>query len=64
MTINKFQKQSLLIVNINLSLFCFSHDQLYVALFRVTDVQRLSILFHSFKNQCTDNVVYSEILLL
>ncbi len=64
MTINKLQEQSLLIVDINLSLFCFSHDQLYVALFKVTDVQRLLILFHSFKNQCTDNVVYSKILLL
>ncbi len=64
MTINKLQKQSLLIVNINLSLFCFNHDQLYVALSKVTNVWRLSILFHSFKNQCTDNVVYSEILLL
>jgi len=64
MIINKLQEQSLLIVNINLSSFCFSHEQLYVALFRVTDVRRLLILFHLFKNQCTDNVVYSEILLL
>ncbi len=64
MIINKLQEQSLLIVNINLSLFCFSHDQLYVALSKVINVQRLSILFHSFKNQCTDNIVYSKILLL
>jgi len=64
MTINKLQKQSLSIVNINLSLFCFNHDQLYVVLSKITDVQRLSILFHFFKNQCTDNVIYSEILLL
>ncbi len=64
MTINKLQEQSLLIVNINLSLFCFNHNQLYVALSRITNVWKLSILFHSFKNQCTDNVVYSEILLL
>ena len=64
MIINKLQEQSLSIVDINLSLFCFSHEQLYVALFKVTDVWRLLILFHFFKNQCTDNVVYSEILLL
>ena len=64
MIINKSQEQSLSIVDIDLSLFCFSHEQLYVALFRVTDVRRLLILFHLFKNQCTNNVVYSEILLL
>jgi len=64
MTINKSQGQSLSVVDIDLSLSCFSHGQLYVALSRVTDVQRLSILFHPFKNQCTDNVVYSEVLLL
>ncbi len=49
--INKLQEQSLSIVNIDLSLFCFSHEQLYVALSKVTDVQRLLILFHFFKNQ-------------
>jgi len=64
MIINKLQKQSLSIVNINLSLFYFNYDQLYVALSRITNVQRLSILFHLFKNQCTDNVIYSKILLL
>jgi len=50
MIINKLQKQLLLIININFSLFCFSHDQLYVALSKVTNVWRLLILFHSFKN--------------
>ncbi len=50
MIINKSQEQLLLIVNINLSLFCFSHEQLYVALSRVTNVWRLLILFHLFKN--------------
>ncbi len=62
--INKLQEQSLLIVKINLSLFCFSYEQLYVALFKVTNVWRLLILFHLFKNQCIDNVVYSKVLLL
>ena len=64
MIINKLQEQLLSIVNINLSLFYFSHEQLYVTLSRVTDVRRLLILFHLFKNQCIDNVVYSKILLL
>jgi hypothetical protein len=64
MIINKLQKQLLSIINIDFSLFCFSHDQLYVALFKVTDVQKLSILFYLFKNQCIDNIIYSEVLLL
>lgn len=44
MTINKSQGQSLSIVGIDLSVSCFSHGQLYVALSRARDVQRLAVL--------------------
>jgi ATP-dependent DNA helicase PIF1 len=42
---------------------CFTHGQLYVALSRVTDVSRLSVLLNNASNNCTDNVVYPEALL-
>jgi hypothetical protein len=62
-TINKSQGQSLQTVGIDLRSHCFSHGQLYVALSRVTDVRRLSVLFAEGSEQVTENVVYPEVLL-
>lgn len=64
MTINKSQGQSLSIVGLDLSEPCFSHGQLYVALSRARDVQRLAVLYPSGADRYTVNVVYPEVLLL
>ncbi len=45
--INKSQKQSLNTINVNLRSSAFSHEQLYVALLRVTNVNRLALLLKS-----------------
>ena len=63
MTVNKAQGQSLGTVGVDLQISCFSHGQLYVALSRVTDVNRLSVLFAAEEEEYTDNVVYPEVLL-
>jgi ATP-dependent DNA helicase PIF1 len=61
MTINKSQGQSLKQVGVDLRVPAFSHGQLYVALSRVTDVAKLSIL-HAEGSDTTDNVVFPEVL--
>jgi hypothetical protein len=60
-TVNKSQGQSLQNVGVDLRTPAFSHGQLYVALSRVTDVQRLSIIM-SPDVQYTQNIVWREVL--
>ncbi len=59
--VNKTQDQSLNIVNVDLRMSIFFHEQLYVILSRVTNVSRLCVLFS--QNKKTKNIVYSKILL-
>ena len=63
MTINKSQGQSLDHVGIDLRRQVFTHGQLYVALSRTTDVNRLSILLspENFEEKIK-NEVYPEVL--
>ncbi|KAJ5751269.1 hypothetical protein N7533_008297 [Penicillium manginii] len=61
MTINKSQGQSLKQVGVDLRVPAFSHGQLYVALSRVTDVAKLSIL-HAEGSDTTENIVFREVL--
>ena len=63
MTVNKAQGLSLGVVGVDLQTSCFSHGQVHVALSRITDVDRLAILFDTEEEESTDHVVYSEILL-
>ena len=62
-TVNKSQGQTLKTVGVDLRTHCFGHGQLYVALSRVTDVNRLSVLLKSEQDDLTDNVVWPEVLL-
>ncbi|KAK6158896.1 hypothetical protein DH2020_006210 [Rehmannia glutinosa] len=64
MTINKSQGQSLSHVGLLLKKSVFSHDQLYVAVSRVTNHKGLKILTCEDENKCsnkTTNVVYKEV---
>ena len=63
MTVNKAQGQSLDVVGIDLRSPPFSHGQLYVALSRVTDVNRLTLLSLQDGRCFTQNIVYPEVLL-
>lgn len=56
-TINKSQKKSLNTVNVNLRLKSFAHNQLYVALSRVTNVKELFILLVKNTIKNTKNIV-------
>jgi hypothetical protein len=60
-TVNKSQGQSLETVGVDLRSSAFSHGQLYVALSRVTDVRRLTVLLAEDR-AITENVVYPEVL--
>ena len=60
--INKSQRQSLQTVDVDLQTAVFSHSQLYVALFCITDVGRLTVLNGPGRGCHVQNVVYSEIL--
>jgi ATP-dependent DNA helicase PIF1 len=62
-TIYKSQNQLLKTVSVDFRRPCFTHGQLYIALFRVTNVSRLNVLLNNASNDCTDNVVYPEALL-
>ncbi|POS85345.1 hypothetical protein EPUL_004184 [Erysiphe pulchra] len=62
MTINKSQGQTLQRVVVDLSTPVFSHGQLYVALSRITNVNKL-IIFLPPGPKATNNVVYPEVLL-
>jgi hypothetical protein len=61
MTVNKSQGQSLETVGIDLRNPAFSHGQLYVALSRVMDVRRLTVLLPDDR-LTTDNIVFPEVL--
>ena len=63
MIVNKSQNQSLNVVDIDLRLSAFFHDQLYVALFRVTNVDDLHVLLSENAHDKTKNVVYEKVLL-
>ncbi|KAH0603160.1 uncharacterized protein H6S33_008164 [Morchella sextelata] len=63
MTVNKTQGQSLDIVGIDLRTSSFMHGQLYVALSRATDVNKLRILQTEERGRETENIVYPELLL-
>jgi ATP-dependent DNA helicase PIF1 len=59
MTINKAQGQTLNVVGIDLSVQCFFHGQLYVALSRVTS--KFNLYIFAPDPEKVDNVVYKEI---
>lgn len=59
MTINKAQGQTLKVVGVDLSISCFSHGQLYVALSRVSNP---SSLYAFTPEGHTSNIVYREAL--
>jgi hypothetical protein len=61
-TINKSQGQSLQTVGIDLQTAVFSHDQLYMTLSCVTDVDRLTVLNGPGRGRYMQNVVYSKVL--
>jgi hypothetical protein len=56
--VNKIQDQSLNIVNVDLRMSTFFHEQLYVILSRVTNVSRLCVLLS--QNKKMKNIVYSK----
>lgn len=57
-TINKSQGQSLKVVAVDLSEFCYSHGQFYVACSRVSTSKNLYIHSPDCK---TSNIVYKEV---
>lgn len=64
MTINKIQVQSLIHVGVYLTQSIFSHEQLYVALSRVTSRIDLKILIIDDEGEdsnVTGNVVYKKV---
>jgi len=61
MEINKSNGQSLKYICIYLSRSIFSHGQLYIAVSKVTNHNRLKILIHDNKEQNTSNVMYKEV---
>ena len=62
MIVNKSQNQFLNIINVDLRFSIFFYDQLYVALFCVTNVDDLHVLLFENANDKTKNVVYEKIL--
>lgn len=58
-TINKAQGQTLRVAGVDLSVSCFSHGQLYVALSRVSSSSNLYLYF---PGRSTANIVYREAL--
>jgi len=63
MTVNKSQGQILGIVGLDLGTSAFTHGQFYVAMSRVTDVNKLAVLQTSISPVTTHNIVYPELLL-
>ena len=66
MTINKYQRESLRYVGLDLQQPAFTHGQLYVALSHATShatkVANLTVLLPESAGKKKDNVVYSEML--
>lgn len=60
MTINKAQGQTIKVGGVDLSISCFSHDQLFMALSRVSNP---SSLYALIPDGYTSNIVYREALL-
>ena len=64
MTINKGQGQSFDTVGVDLRTSVFTHGQFYVAMSRVTDVNRLAVLLPEDEmSNRVRNIVYPEVLL-
>lgn len=63
MIVNKSLKQLLKTLNINLQTSAFIHDQLYVILSCITNIQKIIILPSKNGHRKTNNVVNAEILL-
>ena len=62
-TVNKSQGQSFNFIGVDLHILVFMHGQLYVALSRVTDIGRLSLLLLQGGDAVTTNIIYLEVLL-
>jgi len=63
MTVNKAQGQSIQSVKVNLQSSAFTHEQLYVTLFKAVNVFNVTVLLLKVKDSKTDNVVYLKVLL-
>lgn len=50
-------------MGLDLQISAFTHDQLYIALSRITSAQRVTILFSENGDKKTNNVVYPKVLL-
>jgi len=62
-TVNKSQGQSFNFVRVNLRIPVFTYRQPYIALLRVTDIYRLSLLLRQGGDATTTNIIYPEVLL-
>jgi len=63
MTVNSSQGQSLDQVGVDVRTSAFTHEQLYVALSRVTSLDGLTVLPLENSPNYTDNIVYPDVLL-
>jgi len=61
--VNKSQGQSFNFISINLCVPVFTYRQLYIALLRVIDIYRLSLLLAQNRDSITANIIYPEVLL-
>ena len=63
MTVNKSQGQFFNFIGVDLYILVFIYGQLYIALLRVTDICRLSLLLPQEGGAATTNIIYPEVLL-